>query len=246
MAVDVCEQAGQPFYYSTRTDGQQVTLHHGRRLVGTMTADDIRRFCREHDVRLIVDASHPFAEGLHESVAAAGLPVVRIDRQRQQPAPDLVWCADFEEALVRLAADPPRRLLALTGVNTIARLKPFWQQHSAVFRILDREESRQQAADSGLTAGQLVFYDDHAPLPTAEQERMLMEQTGCDAVITKESGASGVKDMIRTNPATGRTDISASQSFCSSAFFISISPSSASDTVSDSGPAPAHIAVPRR
>lgn len=191
MAVDVCEQAGQPFYYSTRTDGQQVTLHHGWRLVGTMTADDIRRFCREHDVRLIVDASHPFAEGLHESVAAAGLPVVRIDRQRQQPAPDLVWCADFEEALVRLAADPPRRLLALTGVNTIARLKPFWQQHPAVFRILDREESRQQAADSGLTAGQLVFYDDHAPLPTAEQERMLMEQTGCDAVITKESGASG-------------------------------------------------------
>ena len=192
MAVDVCEQAGQPFYYSTRSSTQQVALHHGRRLVGTMNADDIRHFCLENDVRLIIDASHPFAEVLHRTVAQSGLPVVRVERPLLDIGHSpLMVCHDFDDAVVRLKDHPPRRLLALTGVNTIARLKPYWQQHDTIFRILPRPESEQQAKVLGFPLEQLVYYDGDTTLPTVEQERELMRRTGCDAVITKESGDSG-------------------------------------------------------
>lgn len=192
MAVDVCEQAGQPFYYSTRSSGQQIALHHGQRLVGTMTADDIRHFCQENAVRLLVDASHPFAEGLHQVVAASGMPVIRVERLPLTiDHSQLTICHDFDDAVVKLNENPPRRLLALTGVNTIAKLKSYWQQHDTIFRILPRPESQQLAQAQGFPEQQLVYYNGEDTLPTVEQEKELMRRTGCDAIITKESGDSG-------------------------------------------------------
>ncbi len=198
LAAEVCEQAGSPFYYSTLGEHQQVPLVHGTRLSGNLTADGMRRFCHEHHIRLVVDASHPFAEGLHRHIAQTGLPVVRVQRDRigtgptaATPAHGVVRCTDFDDALHRLEAAAPRCLLALTGVNTIARLKPYWQRHDTRFRILHRAESIARATACGFPAQQLLFYADGAALPTAQQEQQLMQEVGCDAVITKESGTSG-------------------------------------------------------
>ena len=80
LAIDVLEEAGKVFYYSTKGSGQDVLLHNGVRISGAMTSDDIKRFCIEHDIKCIVDAAHPFAEGLHLSVAESGMPVIRLER----------------------------------------------------------------------------------------------------------------------------------------------------------------------
>jgi len=58
--VDVLEEAGKPYYYSTKTGEQAVALHHGRRTDGAMDTELMTRFCREHGIRLLVDAAHPF------------------------------------------------------------------------------------------------------------------------------------------------------------------------------------------
>ena len=193
LAVDVCEQGTEPFYYSTKGDLQQVTLMHGVRLTGAMTTDDIRRFCQQHGVRLIVDAAHPFAEGLHRAVADAGLPVVRIETRSRSTLPsDVIVCNDYDDAIRRLCHDRPKRLLALTGVNSIARLADYWRKGGdTVFRILRRQESLQKAKDEGYPQERLVYYESTDTLPTADEERALMEQTGCDAIITKQSGNEG-------------------------------------------------------
>ena len=157
MAVDVCEQAGQPYYYSTLGDGQEVTLHYGHRLTGAMTSADIRTFCRDHGVRCLIDAAHPFAEGLHDAVIRSEMPVIRVERQPVADLPGIVYCDDFDQALGRLQADEPRLLLILTGVNTLKRLRPYWSSHPAVARILDREESRRVAADAGFPVRHLIL-----------------------------------------------------------------------------------------
>ena len=193
LAVDVCEQASAPYYYSTKGDLQQVPLVHGVRLTGAMTADDIRCFCQQHGVRLIVDAAHPFAEGLHRAVADVGLPVVRIETRQRTPLPSgIIECSDFDDAVRRLCHDRPRRLLALTGVNSIARLAEYWRGGGdTIFRILRRQESLQKAKDEGFPTEKLVFYESTSTLPTADEERRLMEQVECDAIITKQSGEEG-------------------------------------------------------
>ena len=209
MAVDVCEQGASTFYYSTKGDSQQVALHHGVRITGAMRADDIRRFCHEHDIRLIVDAAHPFAEGLHRAVADAGLPVVRLEVRNDHvndsklsianyplsiapKAPSLILCSDFDDAVRRLCHDRPKRLLALTGVNSLSRLAAYWRGGGdMVARILRREESLQKALSEGFPEEKLVYYEPEHTLPTVEEERGLMERVGCDAIITKQSGDEG-------------------------------------------------------
>lgn len=193
LAVEVCEQAGQPFYYATWGTAQRVPLRHGIRLSGDMGLDDIRRFCLEKDIRLIIDASHPFAESLHLNIAQSGMPVIRLSRKEVTCPDNVVRCRDFDDAVSRLKAHAPRCLLALTGVKTIASLQAYWQQHETFFRILDRSDSRAIASACGFPEDHLLFYDvaETPSLPSEEDERQLMQHTHADAIITKDSGQSG-------------------------------------------------------
>ena len=61
IAARTLEEAGKPFYYSTKGDEQEVTMHHGIRLQGAMDELDLEHCCREHNIQLLVDAAHPFA-----------------------------------------------------------------------------------------------------------------------------------------------------------------------------------------
>lgn len=196
MAIEVCEQTGRTYYYSTYGSQQQVELVHGLRLIGPMTASDIVDFCEQHEVKCIVDASHPFAEGLHQSIAeAAGqlrdVTLVRLERPRQPGREGVTYCRSFQEAVELLLTRQPRLLLALSGVNTIARLRPYWQHHKTIFRILNRPQSTALALQQGFPANQMIYFDDLAALPTQQQEQDLMLSLGCDAIITKDSGEQG-------------------------------------------------------
>ena len=67
-AAEVLEEAGSPYFYSTKTGEQDLTLQHGRRIDGALDAEAMQAFCRARDIRLIVDAAHPFAARLHQTI----------------------------------------------------------------------------------------------------------------------------------------------------------------------------------
>ncbi|MBR1474573.1 MAG: cobalamin biosynthesis protein CbiD [Muribaculaceae bacterium] len=188
MAAQVLDEAGSRYLYSTHGHGQDVELVHGTRLAGALQPLDMEAVCREHDIRLLVDASHPFAQQLHHNVLQLArqlqLPVIRYDRIYAERDPRLVWCHDYAHAVTQLESHGITRLLALTGVNTIAALRDFWQRHECWFRILQRPESRLKALKAGFPAEHLVYYEQH---DTAELLTRLQPQ----AIITKESGSSG-------------------------------------------------------
>lgn len=189
LAAEVCEEAGKPYYYSTKGCTQQVEMHNGIRLSGVMTATDMRDFCRRKGIACIIDAAHPFAANLHREIAESGMPVVRLQRKFGERVDGATYCKDFDEAMAVMQKEGVERLLALTGANTIGKLKPFWQQHHTIFRILDREESIQMAQGEGLPLANLISYP--TDMPSLEDERQMMAAVGCDAVITKESGDNG-------------------------------------------------------
>ena len=187
-AAIALEDAGKTFYYSTRGSEQEIDLVHGIRTTGGMDVDDITRFCDEKDIALLIDAAHPFAENLHSNIIEAArrkqLPVIRYERQYPPRSDDMIWCDDYNDAVERMERHGVERLLALTGVQTIGKLKPFWEQHLTWFRILNRASSVELALRSGFPKEYLTFYDDE---PTAAT----IEALHPDAIITKESGESG-------------------------------------------------------
>ena len=97
-AIEALEEAGSTFYYSTKTGEQEVTLHHGIRIDGAMDKETMTSFCQEHDIKLMVDAAHPFAKLLHQTVAVVsetlGIPAVRYERIYPPHDEDIVWIDD--------------------------------------------------------------------------------------------------------------------------------------------------------
>lgn len=191
IAARTLEEAGKTFYYSTKGDEQEVTMHHGIRLQGAMDELDLERCCREHNIQLLVDAAHPFAIQLHQTVekVAHTLNLLVIRFERIYPPRDeehIIWCEDFEDAIRQIRKEDIFTLLALTGVQSIAKLKPLWQESACCyFRILNRESSRRLAEREGFPEKYLHYY--HA----GEDERILLQRLHPEAILIKESGLSG-------------------------------------------------------
>lgn len=189
LAVNVMDEAGTPYFYATRGNEQQITCKNGQHLTGGMNTEEMASFCKKNHIRALVDAAHPFAIALHHTVSEVAetceLPVIRIERHYSEHHPSLIWCKDFPEALSRLQEDTPQRLLALTGVQTLPALQPYWEQYDCYFRILDRESSRKQARENKFPAHKLVFYHE------TEAIEKLYDSIRPTAILTKESGESG-------------------------------------------------------
>ena len=191
IAAQVLEEAGKPFYYSTKSDEQEIPLHNGIRLQGAMEAADIELFCARHEVKLLIDAAHPFAQQLHQTVKQvlidSGIPVIRFERIfPQRDKENITWCESYEEAIDQIKKEDIFTLFALTGVQSIGRLERLWKESTCCyFRILDRNSSRELAARQGFPQEHLRYY--HA----GEDERTLMQQLHPEAILIKESGLSG-------------------------------------------------------
>lgn len=188
-AVRVLDEAGSPYYYSTKSDTQQIECKHGTRVTGGMDADEMQDFCSRHDIRLIVDAAHPFATLLHAHIAAVSerleIPVIRFERIYPEREESLVWCDTFDDAINYLERHRIRNLLALTGVQTIGKMHRYWEKTPCWFRVLDREESLALALRAGFPRERLLFWQN------GQDERALFQEIQPEAILTKESGESG-------------------------------------------------------
>ena len=187
-AAKVLEESGSAYCYSTRSDTQDIQLVHGQRIIGAMEVPEMVALCKEHNIRLIIDAAHPFAVNLHRNVVnlavQIGVPVIRYDRIYPPHDDDFVWCKDYDDAISQMKAHDVSHLLALTGVNTIAKLRDFWESHECWFRILNRDESLVGAQKAGFSTDHLVYYE-------KDDTAALIERLHPQAIITKESGMSG-------------------------------------------------------
>lgn len=175
-AVETLEEAGSSYFYSTKTGEQELSLHNGLRVEGAMNVETMCSFCKEHQIRLIIDAAHPFAFQLHETIAQVAdllqIPVVRYERIFPPRDSDITWIDDYSQVPTDI-----HTLLATTGVQSIHKLKYLEEKGiKVIYRILNRESSILLAHQQGATDDQLCFYPQ-----TAE----------ADAVLMKESGVSG-------------------------------------------------------
>lgn len=189
IAAKVLDEAGSPYYYSTRGNAQQIECKHGICVTGGLDSNAMLEFCTTHDIRLIIDAAHPFASLLHSTVGAVSeqldIPVIRLERRYPPRDESLVWCDSFDDAIDYLESHEINHLLALSGVQTIGKLRRYWEKHACHFRVLDREDSRTLAKQTGFPEKNLLFWHE------GQDELALFRQLHPGAILTKESGESG-------------------------------------------------------
>ncbi len=189
QVAQALDQSHVPYYYTTKT---KVAFEgKGIPIFGEMTKVMLEQFCVEHKITHIINASHPFAEILHQMIAESVWDVMLIRFQRGFPirkkANNVFYVDSFEDALTLFYANNYQSLLALSGVQTIMRLKPYWKKYPAWFRILDRDSSRAIAAQADFPEDHLLF---GYPQSKAN-EIALFDKLAPDVIFTKESGTNG-------------------------------------------------------
>ena len=192
--MEVLEEAGSSFFYSTKTGEQDLTFHHGTRIDGAMDAEAMKAFVREHGIRLIVDAAHPFASTLHQTIAAVSkecqVPFIRYERIYPPRDPDIIWIDDYSQI-----PDDIHSLLATTGVQSISRLKSLEARGVRVYyRILPRESSVALAKEQGATPDQLCYYEDSSVIDI-DAEAILLKESGETGGFSEKVAAARAKGM---------------------------------------------------
>ena len=189
-AVEVLEEAGNAYFYSTKTGEQDITLHHGIRLYGALDTEAMRMFCHEHAIRIIVDAAHPFASQLHQTIAQVSetldIPVVRYERIYPSRSAEITWIDDYSQVPTDI-----HTLLATTGAQSISKLKYLEALGiKVIYRILNRESSIRLAHQQGATDDQLCFYPQ-----VAEAEAVLMKESGESGGFSEKMEAAKAQGM---------------------------------------------------
>ena len=193
-AVEVLEEAGKAFYYSTKTGEQDISLHNGQRIDGALDGEAMQAFCQEHAIRLIVDAAHPFASRLHQTIAQVSetldIPTIRYERIYPPRDPSITWIDDYSQVPTGIHS-----LLATTGVQSISKLKPLEALGIKVYyRILNRESSIALALKQGASEEQLCYYDNPNDIPV-EAETILLKESGLSGGFPEKVAAAQARGM---------------------------------------------------
>ena len=193
-AVEVLEEGGSPYFYSTKTGEQDITLHHGQRIDGALDEEAMRAFCQAQHIRLIVDAAHPFASQLHQTIAqvseALNIPAIRYERIYPERDPEITWIDDYSQIPRNIHS-----LLATTGVQSISKLKPLEAEGIRIYyRILQRESSIALALKQGASPEQLCYYEDPQVIPV-EAETILLKESGLSGGFPEKVEAAKSRGM---------------------------------------------------
>ena len=193
-AVEVLEESGSPYFYSTKTGEQDIILHHGQRIDGALDEETMCAFCQAQNIRLIVDAAHPFASQLHQTIIQVSedlnIPAIRYERIYPERDPEITWIDDYSQIPRDI-----RSLLATTGVQSISKLKPLETEGIRIYyRILQRESSIALALKQGASSEQLCYYEDPQDIPV-EVEAILLKESGLSGGFPEKVEAAKAKGM---------------------------------------------------
>ncbi|WP_298483153.1 precorrin-6A reductase [uncultured Ruminococcus sp.] len=184
-------------YGRTILAGERCTVH-----VGRLDKDGFAVELARMDA--VVDASHPFALAVTETVQQVctqqNIPYFRLGRPQLHYDYDWIIRVPSKEAAAEQLSEIPGNILLTTGVNTLA----FYEANVTDFaargwaRILDTADSRRTAAAS---RAHLVY----AMPPFSQKDTIFLIKTYQIAVlVSKDSGArGGVAEKIAAAKACG-------------------------------------------
>lgn len=195
-----CADAGLPaiLSYAGRTlapRAQPVPVRTG----GFGGAEGLARYLRDHRIRRVVDATHPFAAQISANAVAAcdaaGVPLVALERPAWVPQAGDRWTgvADIAGAVAALPQDPARIFLAI-GKQTLApfALRP---EHHYLLRLVDPPEGPLPLRRCTLEIARGPF--------TPEADRALLARHRIDIIVAKNAGGAGAEAKLVAARALG-------------------------------------------
>lgn len=163
--------------------------------VGRMGAEKLRELLAGNRIRLLIDATHPFAaEASRNAIWAcqrAGARYIRFERRSiDLPDSPLIIRADDFESAARLACANGQRIMLTIGSKESARFAEFAHElgRELIVRVLPVRGSIEACEKANIPLKNIIAVQ--GPL-SKEMNKALFREYSVDLVVTKESGALG-------------------------------------------------------
>ena len=169
------------------------------RVGGFGGADGLAACLREEHVDLLIDATHPYAARISANAAEAakqsGVPILALRRPGWEPIAGDRWTlVDSAAEAARALGTAPRRVFLAIGRQEAAAFEAS-PQHRYLIRSVDPVEPKLAVPDA-------LYMLARGPFPETE-ERVLLEEYGIDAVVSKNSGGGATYGKIVAARALG-------------------------------------------
>jgi len=193
-ATEICERlvvAGLSVVVSVTTDfGRQLSEFPGIEVVqGKLSLDGMEQLIQNYRVRLVVDASHPFAAEVSSNAMLAaekiGVPYLRFERANTR-FENATYVDDYEEAVAYLA-DKQGNILLTTGSKFVAKFIPLGVERLYA-RVLSTSDSIALCEQAGLNPVNVIAM---CGVGSVALNMALLKEFDIQFLVTKESGAEG-------------------------------------------------------
>lgn len=160
-------------------------VHQGR-----LDAAGLEAFIKEHDIKLVIDATHPFATEVSRTAIQAAenqqLPYLRFERPSLIPE-DAITVTSIQQAC-EAALKFSGKIYLTTGSKNLHLFLDYLPKERVVARVLPTAEVLTLTEKLGLQADQIEAIK--GPFST-ELNQALLDHNQAGVLITKESGTAG-------------------------------------------------------
>lgn len=179
--------------------GKEMLLGYGIDVhVGRLDCEGFLALLEENPCGKIIDASHPFAKIVSETVKkaadTAGILYERYERTNlQYDYEGMVRVKDVQEA-ISLLNESEGNIFLTTGVNTAAAYMDGVRNGAErlFIRVLNNESSLEGCARAGYPESHVFG---KMPPFTVEDNVKLIKETGAEVLVSKDSGKTGGVDV---------------------------------------------------
>ena len=157
----------------------------------------LKDYLQEHDIRLLVDASHPYAANVSRNAIAVcqalSIPYIRYERDLSKLDYDRITVVHSYEEAAQAAASFGKKIFLTTGSRNLDKFvhSPDLKDCELTARVLPTAEVIGLCESLGLDAGHIVALQ--GPF-SQELNRELFCKYGAEVIITKNSGTIGGTD----------------------------------------------------
>ena len=193
-AKEICEHLaseGHRVLVSVTTDyGRQLSEFPGIEVVqGKLSREEMEHLIQTRGVRLVVDASHPFAAEVSTNAMLASkntaVPYLRFERANTRFA-NATYVNGYEQAVAYLA-EKPGNILLTTGSKFVAKFIPLGAERLFA-RVLSTSDSVALCEQAGLKPVNVIAM---CGVGSVALNMALLKEFDIQFLVTKESGAEG-------------------------------------------------------
>ena len=188
---------GFTYVYSTKTPSPFKVPEGCQKINGVLSFEQMVLFCQDESIDLIIDAAHPYADVLHQTIgrcaAQLELSSIRVERAFMEKVDDpLVSYVDhIDEMLAFVKLNGKKRVLSLMGVKSVGYLHHQLPDYKMWYRILDQPTSWDIALQSGVKREQVIA---SMAFENLNDAKALIEKHEIEVLLTKDSGFNGLFD----------------------------------------------------